>query len=177
MNLSIKSGCFPVHWKMSNVVPIPKSTDKSNPHNISLLPILSKFLERHIYHLLSDHLSHANNLITDSQWGFQSGKSTTTALSNITHTWHKSLEAGMEICAVFLDLQKAFDSVSHQNLLQIMKQMGIYPLLLAWTCSYLTGRSQRVVVDSATSSEVHAKSGVPQGSVAVALLDLHRWYH
>ena len=73
----------------------------------------------------------------------------------------------MEICAVFLDLQKAFDSVPHQNLLHIMKQMDIHPLLLAWTCSYLTGRSQRVVVDSATSSEVHAKSGVLQGSVHV----------
>ena len=61
------------------------------------------------------------------------------------------IEAGYEICAVFLDIKKSFDSVR--------------PILLKWICSYLTNRSQRVVVDGTASSEVHTVSGVPQGSV------------
>ena len=58
VNQSIQSGCFPVFWKLSNIVRIPKIGDSSNPKNyrpISLLPILSKLLERHVQHLLMDH--------------------------------------------------------------------------------------------------------------------------
>ena len=81
-NLSIQSGCFPVLWKMSNVVPVPKSDDHSNPSKyrpISLLPILSKLLERHIHVLISEHLT-LSHPISNNQWGFQAGKSTVSAL-------------------------------------------------------------------------------------------------
>ena len=56
------------------------------------------------------------DIFPECQWGFLSGKSTTTALLATTYEWHKHLEAGVEICVVFLDLQKAFDSVPHRNL-------------------------------------------------------------
>ena len=78
----------------------------------------------------------------------------------------------MKICVVFLDFQKAFDSVPHRNL-HIMKHIGIHPIILKWTCSYLTYRTQRVVVDVVISSEVHALSGVSQGSVLGPLLFLY----
>jgi hypothetical protein len=167
VNQSLQSGCFPVLWKVSNIVPIPKAGDNTNPkcyRPISLLSILSKLLERHVQHLLLDHIME-KNLISDSQWGFVSGRSTTSALLTVIDSWHRHLEAGREICAVFLDLQKAFDSVPHRNLLFVLQQMDVHPTLLKWTCSYLTSRVQRVVVNGATSSEVHAVSGVPQGSV------------
>lgn len=76
-NLSISTGIFPNKRKVSSVVPIPKSADKHNPGNygpISLLPVLSKLLERHIFSLLSKHLDQSHS-ISDSQWGFQAGKS------------------------------------------------------------------------------------------------------
>ena len=59
VNQSIQSGCFPVFWKVSNIVPIPKSGDNTNPRNyrpISLLSILSKLLERHVQHFLLSHI-------------------------------------------------------------------------------------------------------------------------
>ena len=108
LNLSIQSGCFPVLWKMSNVVPVPKSNDHSNPSNyrpISLLPILSKLLEHHIHFLISEYLS-LFHPISNDQWGFQAGKSTVSALLATTYTWFQQLESGGEICAIFFDIKK-----------------------------------------------------------------------
>ena len=76
-NKSISTGCFPKMWKRSNLVPIPKSGDKGNPANyrpISLLPVLSKLLERHIANVLLQHLTDKQQ-ISASQWGFQNRKS------------------------------------------------------------------------------------------------------
>ena len=80
-----------------------------------LLPILSKRLERHIYQIIYEHILQ-EDIFPECQWDFLSGKSTTTALLATTDEWHKHLEAGVEIRVVFLDLQKAFDSVPHRNL-------------------------------------------------------------
>ena len=166
LNQSIQSGCFLVLWKVSNIVPIPKTGDKSNPSNyrpISLLSILSKILEKHVARLLTSQIKD-KSLISDSQWGFLSGRSTTSALLCVIDTWQRYLDSGTEMCSVFLDL---FDTVPHRNLLLVLK---FHPTLLKWICSYLTSRVQRVVVNGATSSEVHAVSGVPQGSVLGPLL-------
>ena len=67
-NILISNGRFPSLWKNANVVPIPKpTTDKSSPSGyrpVSLLPIISKLLERHIYSVLSDHLAESQPLST-----------------------------------------------------------------------------------------------------------------
>ena len=142
LNQSIQSGCFPVLWKVSNIVPIPKTGDKSNPSNyrpISLLSILSKILEKHVARLLTSQIKD-KSLISDSQWGFLSGRSTTSALLCVIDTWQRHLDSGTEMCSVFLDLQKAFDTVPHRNLLLVLKQMEFHPTLLKWICSYLTSR-------------------------------------
>ena len=86
-NMSIESGIFPDKWKLSSVVPIPKGGDHSNPSNyrlISLLSVISKMLERHVYYLITEHLSSVHPL-ANTQWGFQSGKSTVSALLTTTH--------------------------------------------------------------------------------------------
>ena len=86
-NLSISKGCFPKIWKTARVVPVPKSSaNKSSPSGyrpISLLSIVSKLLEKHLYCLLSDHLREVHPL-SDSQWGFQEGKSTSASAATFS---------------------------------------------------------------------------------------------
>ena len=138
---------------MWNVVPVPKSNTHANPSNfrpISLLPILSKLLEHHIHYLLAEHLS-LHYPISSAQWGFQSRKSTVTALLTSAYEWFQQLDAGAEVCAVFFDLRKAFDSVPHRALLEKLKQLNLNPVLVRWICNYLMGRRQQVVVDGVTS--------------------------
>ena len=86
-NISIRQGNFPECWKTSSVVPIPKSACLSKATNyrpISLLSIVSKMLERHFHQYIINHLNEYQPL-SNKQWGFQSGKSTTTALLSVTH--------------------------------------------------------------------------------------------
>ena len=109
-NISIVQGRVPECWKSSSVVPIPKSTtNRKNANNykpISLLSIVSKLLERHFYHHITNVLNKFRPLC-NIQWGFQGGKSKVTALLNVTHDWLKVLEDEKEVCSVF------FDSLRH----------------------------------------------------------------
>ena len=122
-----------------------------------------------IHFLITEHLSSCHP-ISESQWGFQVGKSTVSALLATTHDWLQHLEAGQDVCAVFFDLKKAFDSVPHRSLLDKLKLLNLHLVLIRWICSYLMGRAQSVVIDGELSEPIHVLSGVPQGSVLGPLL-------
>ena len=126
-NQSLRDGRVPLEWKLSHVVPIPKQSPANSPDKyrpVSLLSILSKILERHMYNVIADHLDESHPL-TDCQWGFRAGRSTVGALLATTSHLFALLEAGKEICAVFYDYRKAFDSVPHRPLLNKLKALDM----------------------------------------------------
>ena len=128
-------------------------------------------LERHFHQYVTKHLNEYHPL-SNKQWGFQSGKSTVTALLSVTHDWFQALEAGQEVCSTFFDLRKAFDSVPHWPLVDKLANLGLDAHALSWITSYLTNQKQRVVVGGKSSLDTPVLSGVPQGS---AISCLHWW--
>jgi hypothetical protein len=164
-NKNLSCGKLPREWKLSNISPIPKknpSHEVSNYRPISLLSLVSKVFERCIYDRIIDHLS---NQLYSLQYGFQSGKSTTSQLLYVLHEIHNILEKRAQFDTVYLDFAKAFDKVSHDLLLVKLHNFGIRVNLLRWFGVYLSGRLQRITVLRVTSVPLPALSGVPQGSI------------
>ena len=126
-NLSLTSGRVPKEWKCAWFSLVPKvagTTDFTQFRPISLLPVVSKILERHVQAYLLEW-AFTESLISDDQWGFLCSSSTTRALVNTVDRWHRCLEKENEVCAVFLDLKKAFDRVPHPPLLDKLRALNI----------------------------------------------------
>ena len=126
-NMLINLGVLPDEWKIARVSPVPKSSTQSDRTNycpISLLSVLSRLLEKHMKDILLDHLTQFSP-ISAQQWGFCQGKSATCALLAATDLWHQWLDSGLDICAVFFDYKKAFDSVPHRTLIEKLKTTNI----------------------------------------------------
>ena len=113
-NISLCTSVFPNDWKAAKVTPIYKSGDKSNVDNyrpISVLPIVSKMIERSVHDQLYSHLM-SNNILNDCQSGFRKHHSTTTTLLDVQDYILINIDNGCITAAVFLDLKKAFDTLS-----------------------------------------------------------------
>ena len=175
-NKSLQSGAFPLIWKRACVTPVYEqkgpSSDPTNYRPISLLPTLSKILEKLIFNKIYDHLSE-NNLLTEKQSGYRPGHSTHLQLLYLTHQMYSALNDNKNFTAIFLDISKYFDKIWHDGLIAKCEiQYNISGSLLAWLISYLKDRSQVVRVGSSISNSQKISAGCPQGSVLGPLLAL-----
>ena len=166
-NLSIKTGIFPDEWKIAKVVPIFKEGKKCIPDNyrpISILPVVSKLIERIVFNQLYSYLTD-HHLLSDSQSGFRPLHSTMTALLEATNSWLWNMDDGLLNGIIFLDLKKAFDTMNHDILLEKLKLYGVGQPSMCWFSSYLSERKQKTFVDGALSDTYKTKCGIPQGSI------------
>ena len=173
-NLSLSTGVVRDIFKLAKVIPIFKTGDKCNPNNyrpISLLPAFSKILEKIVHKRLLKFLC-KHNIIYPQQYGFLKGRSTEQAMADIILMISNAIDNKSLSLGIFLDLSKAFDSISHKILLQKLSRYGIRGVSLKWFNSYLSGRLYYVRNDNVTSSSQSINAGVPQGSVLGPLLFL-----
>ena len=162
-NLSFKTGVFPSVLKTTRVIPIFKKDSKldySNYRPVSLLSNIEKILEKLMYRRLYTFLNN-KDIIYDLQFGFRQQFSTSHVLINITETIRKPLDDGNIDCGVFVDLQKAFDTVDHQILLAKLNHYEIRGVSNDWFKSYLSNRSQYVSINGYESSLAVINCGVP----------------
>ena len=173
-NLSITSGKFPNSCKLAKLKPVYKKgslTEASNYRPISLLPLISKVIEKVIHDQTSAFLN-SRNLLYNYQSGFRKNHSTDFCLSFLNDKILKVFVQALITGIILIDLQKAFDTIDHDILLQKLYALGFYKHSVNWFRSYLTNRTFLVNLGNVFSQPACVSSGVPQGSILGSLLFL-----
>ena len=171
--LSYNSRSLPSEWKQANIVPVHKKGPKDYIENympISLTCLVMKVFERIIK---EDLLIRTAHLLDKRQHGFLSKKSCTTNMIGFSDSIFLSINDCNVMCTdiIYFDFSKAFDSVSHDIILNKLKNIyGIEGRMLKLLWNYLSGRKQCVTIENVKSSSKDVLSGVPQGSILGPIL-------
>lgn len=174
LNFSLQNGVFPEAWKAALICPIPKIKNPTMPQHyrpISILPALSKIMERAVSEQIRGYLEDAD-LLDPCQSAYRRHHSAQTCLVRMLDEIRQAADRRMITVAVFFDFSKAFDRVDHLTLIGKLKKLNFSDSTLTWIYSYLTDRTQTVKDRVADTSSVssYIRQGVPQGSVLGPLL-------
>lgn len=172
INQCIIKNYFPVCWKKAFVLPLPKvqnPTDFSHFRSISVLPTMSKILERILNSQMRAFLEF-NKILPPKQSGFRGGYSCASAMADVVDEVIRARDSDRITALVLLDYTKAFDFVNHKILLAVLHFIGFTGSAIALISSFLTERVQQVKIENIVSDPLDVKNGVPQGSILGPLL-------
>ena len=168
----MRLGYYPDGMKIARVVPIHKGGDINDVNNyrpISILTQFNRIFERILSHRLLCFFE-KHNIITSKQFGFLKKHSTEHAILDLKEYLLENLSKKEISAVLFLDLKKAFDTVSHQILLDKLNHYGVRGICHDLLTSYLSNRKQFTSIAGTRSQLDIIKWGVPQGSVLGPLL-------
>lgn len=172
INLIFETGVVPSHFKIAIITPIFKAGDQTKVNNyrpISVISNFSKVFEKCIKSRLENFLQ-KNQILSKNQFAFTNGLSTNDAIYELTRNITNNLDNNKKCLTVFLDLAKAFDTVPHNTLLDVLNAYGVRGVVLDVFKSYLSERQQTVKIGNSISDPLIVKIGVPQGTVLGPLL-------
>ena len=172
INTCLDENIFPIELKKANVTPLFKKDDPMDAKNyrpISITCAFSKIFEKILHAQITEHLDKFQ-IMTPFQFGFRKNISTQDALVYVTESIRNQIDSKKIVHAALLDLSKAFDSISHEVLIEKMLSLGFSNGANALIASFLNKRIQRVNVNGIFSDWIEIKRGVPQGTVLGPLL-------
>lgn len=177
INTSIRTSQVPLVWKTAIVRPIPKINDPQDIKDlrpISVLPYLSKILEKVVYGQVSKYLE-SFDLLPEMQSGFRKKRGTATALHDVIDEVLSAQDVGQGTIMVLLDFSRAFDCINVPLLISKLHYYGFDDSTIAWFRSYFKDRKQLVKITQPdgtclTSEPSLVTRGVPQGSILGPLL-------
>lgn len=171
-NLSLKTGCYPLQWKVSRVTPIPKTSNKTAVEEYRPIAILSssaKVFENVLHKLI---YAQVEKYLSNAQHGFRRRRSVESNLLTLTEYISSQLDRGQQVDVLYFDFRKAFDRINNDILLAKLNSIGVCPNLLRLLADYLRDRQQYVRLGIYESNTYHTRSGVSQGSILGPLLFL-----
>ena len=169
----ITTGNFPQSFKISKIIPLYKKGDHSLLANyyrpISLLPTISKVFERIIFDQMYEYLNE-NNLLAEEQFGFRKYHSTEYAAISLVDHISNEMEHGKTPGALYIDLSKAFDTLSFDIIVYKLNYYGIAGTELQLLTNCPKNRKQYVIFNNHESDLTEITTGAPQGSILDPLL-------
>ena len=165
--ISYESGTIPAIWKTANICPVFKKGKKIEAINyrpISLTCISCKLMEHIITSYIMKH-DDTHNILYPLQHGYRKGLSCETQLIEFVDDITRNIDAGKQTDCLIMDFSKAFDKVSHSLLQHKLDHYGISGKTGEWIKTFLSDRSQSVVIEGESSDKIPVESGVPQRSV------------
>ena len=149
----MESGTIPSQWKESRVSAIYMKGNKklaSNYRPVSIISVLCRILEKLIHNQIVEYMQ-SENLLSDLQFGFIKGSSTSLQLLNIMNDWTCAIENSNSSDCIYLDYQKAFDTVPHKRLISKLYAYNIDEKIINWIKYYLSERKQYVEMNGQKS--------------------------
>ena len=159
LEITINNGTIPGDWKKAIVVPVHKGGDRSVVQNytpVGLTSVVCKIME----HVIAGYIRQVwqnCNWLYEGQHGFRPGYSCESQLITLCQDIADSIDEAIRLDAIIIDFSKAFDRVTHDQLLKKIVDTGVDPWVVTWIKELLLGRSQRVRVAGKLSSEVRVR--------------------